>query len=376
MNSTAASGTARIALRCDPIIPHGTLDPKNTPEAYGWLVFIAVISAITCPHTVVMNALIIITVKTKPRGKTKLNIALACLSTTDLAMGVIGQPLFISGVIAELQGYASSTYCLRKELGVLAIALSGNASLFHIILVNAEKYIAIRRPLQYETMVTEARLIGLSALLWITVLFIQLIMPAANIDDQTNAQVDGSVAFLSIAIISFCQVMIYLETRRQKKKIAAQQVSLEAKEKFLKQKKAFKVSVTVLCFLILCFLPITFSRILMVNSVVNSVNLLFIFHFTGVLVITLNSLVNPVIYCVRIRQFRVALIQLLTRKDAGKAENIERRFFWKSEPRGAGKFRVKIKWVKESVSWIPDHFPRERRGTSGPRSDRGSCRLC
>ena len=71
-------------------------------------------------------------------------------------------------------------------------------------------------------MVTEARLIGLSALLWITVLFIQLIMPTANIDDQTNAQVDGSIAFLSIAIISFCQEIIYVETRRQKKKIAAQ----------------------------------------------------------------------------------------------------------------------------------------------------------
>ena len=96
-------------------------------------------------------------------------------------------------------------------------------------------------------MVTEARLIGMSALLWITVLFIQLIMPVANLDDQINTQqVDGSVAFLSIAIISFCQVMIYVETRFQKKKIAAQQVSLEAKEKFLKQKKAFKVSVTVL----------------------------------------------------------------------------------------------------------------------------------
>ena len=43
--------------------------------------------------------------------------------------------------------------------------------------------------------------------------------------------------------------------------------------------------------------------------------------------ITLNSLVNPIIYCVRIRQFRVSLIQLLTRKDAGKVENIERQFF-------------------------------------------------
>lgn len=253
MDSTAPSDTARVAIGCDPIIPHGTLDPKNTPEAYGWLVFISVISAITCPLTAFMNALIIIAVKTKRRVRTKSNIALACLSTTDLAMGVIGQPLFISWVIAELQGYASGTNCLRKELGVLAMALSSNASLFHIILVNAEKYIAIRHPLQYETMITEARLIGLSAFLWITVLFVQLIIPAANIDGQANAQVDGSVGLLSIGIISFCQVMIYVETHRQKKKIAAQQVSLEAKEKFLKQKKAFKVTVTVLCFSILFF---------------------------------------------------------------------------------------------------------------------------
>ena len=330
MNSTAVLETARIALACDPMIPQGTLDQKNTPEAYGWLIFIAVISIITCPLTAVMNALIIIAVKTKHRLKTKSNISLACLSTTDLAMGVIGQPLFISWVLVEFQGYASKTYCLRslrKELGILAISMSGNASLFHIILVNAEKYIAIRHPLQYETMVTKARLIGSSGFLWITVLFTQLIMPAANIDDQTHAQVDAILAFLSIVVISFCQVMIYLETRRQKKKIAAQQVSLEAKEKFLKQRKAFKVTVTVLCFLILCFLPIAFSRILMANSVVDSVNLLYIFHFTGVLVITLNSLVNPIIYCVRIRQFRVALIQLLCKKTFEQAGNIEVRFF-------------------------------------------------
>ena len=327
MNSSAVLDTARIALACDPMIPQGTLDQKNTPEAYCWLIFIAVISIITCPLTAVMNALIIIAVQTKHRLKTKSNISLACLSTTDLAMGVIGQPLFISWVLVEFQGYASKTYCLRKELGILAISMSGNASLFHIILVNAEKYIAIRHPLQYETMVTKARLIGSSGFLWITVLFTQLIMPAANIDDQTHAQVDAILAFLSIAIISFCQVMIYLETRRQKKKIAAQQVSLEAKEKFLKQRKAFKVTVTVLCFLILCFLPIAFSRILMANSVVDSVNLLYIFHFTGVLVITLNSLVNPIIYCVRIRQFRVVLIQLLFKKTFEQAGNIEVRFF-------------------------------------------------
>lgn len=115
MNSTAASDSTRTVPACDPAILQGTLD-HTTREAYGWLVFITVICIVTCPLTTAMNALIIIAVKTKSQLKTKSNIALACLSTTDLAMGVIGKPLYISEVIAELQGNTSSTYCIRTLL--------------------------------------------------------------------------------------------------------------------------------------------------------------------------------------------------------------------------------------------------------------------
>ena len=45
--------------------------------------------------------------------------------------------------------------------------------------------------------------------------------------------------FLCMATIFYCQIVLYYETRRHKKEIDAQQVSLEAREKFLKQKKAF-----------------------------------------------------------------------------------------------------------------------------------------
>ena len=82
MNSSAVSETKRIALACDPAIPYGFLD-ETTMWAFGWLIFIAVINIVACPVTAVMNALVIIAVKTKHRLKTKSNIALACLSTTD-----------------------------------------------------------------------------------------------------------------------------------------------------------------------------------------------------------------------------------------------------------------------------------------------------
>ena len=41
----------------------------------------------------------------------------------------------------------------------------------------------------------------------------------------------------------------------------------------------------------------------------------------------LNSLFNPLIYAVRIRYFRVAFIQLLSRKTVAQAEQLEKNIF-------------------------------------------------
>ena len=41
----------------------------------------------------------------------------------------------------------------------------------------------------------------------------------------------------------------------------------------------------------------------------------------------LNSLFNPLIYAVRLRYFRVAFIQLLSRKTDAQAERLERKMF-------------------------------------------------
>ena len=111
MNSNATSQVARTVRGCG-VIPLGTLD-QTTQEAYGWLVFITVTTIITCPISTGLNTLIMIVVKTEHRVKTKSNIELACLSSTDAVMGVRGQPLFISWLIAELQGNTFSTYCVR-----------------------------------------------------------------------------------------------------------------------------------------------------------------------------------------------------------------------------------------------------------------------
>lgn len=121
----------------------GRLDSAAT-EAYGVVVFVAIMNIITCPLTIVLNALVIVAVHTKPRLKTMSNVALGCLATTDLAMGVVGQPLFLAQMITILQADASSVNCLVMELPRHAVRLMAGASLLHLALLNVERYIAIK----------------------------------------------------------------------------------------------------------------------------------------------------------------------------------------------------------------------------------------
>ena len=274
MNSSKTSQTESAVHGCG-LTSQGTVDHTSS-EVYGWLVFITVINIITFPITAVLNVLIMIAVKTNNQVRTKSNIALACLSSTDAVMGVIGQPLFIGWLIEELQGNTSGTYCVLIGFAraVLTLVL-GIASLFHLAMMYVERYIAIKHSLRYEPTVTEARLIGVSALLW-TITLLSKFSTSSN-----YVKFDIGLTSLCIATIFVCQVVLCFETRRHEKEIASQQVSVEAREKFLKEKKALKLTTTVIFCIIIYYLPIIISRSVTSPFAINSVNSVYFVHFSG-----------------------------------------------------------------------------------------------
>ena len=317
MNSseTSQTSTASTGRECG-LTPQGTVNDISS-EVYCWLVFITVISIITCPVTTFLNALIIVAVKTKNQVRAKSNIALACLSSTDAVMGVIGLPLFSSWLIVELQGNTFGMHCELIGFSRTSLRLLSIASLLHLAMVNVERYIAIKHPLRYEIIVTEARLIGVSALLW-TITLLLTFLTSGN-----YVQFDIGLTSLCISSIFSCQVVLYYETRRHKKKIALQQVSVEAREKFLREKKALKQTTTVIFGLIICYLAIIISRVFISTFVIlNSVNSVYFVHFTGVFLVISNSLLNPIIHCVRMKQFRLALKELVFSKGNRQAGNL------------------------------------------------------
>ena len=67
-----------------------------TSGVYSVLAISAALNIFTFPLAILLNSLVIVAVKTKRRLRTKSNISLACLATTDFTVGLIVQPLVIT----------------------------------------------------------------------------------------------------------------------------------------------------------------------------------------------------------------------------------------------------------------------------------------
>lgn len=170
MNSseTLQSQSPHSLTECDLFIfLGGRLDRTNT-GAYVVLACIAIFSPVTFLIVTVLNALVIVAISTKPPLKTMSNIALGRLATTDGITGVIGQPLFAVWILTTLKGEASSAYCSLQNLSRSSLRVLIGASFFHLVLLNLERYRAIKHSLEYITMVTKFRILISSSIAWIT----------------------------------------------------------------------------------------------------------------------------------------------------------------------------------------------------------------
>ena len=295
-----------------------------TSGVYSVLAITTALNIFTFPFAILLNTLVIVAVKTKRHLRTKSNISLACLATTDFAVGLIAQPLAITFFILFLIGSSPQTMtrivvCVSSAVGETCIA----ASLLHLLLMSGERYLAIKHPFAYENgLVTEARIIMASGLAWM----------CAAIVCGIRASIfrEISVVFISavISTVVYCHVVIYKEVRRNTQQIIANQVSLAVKEKLLKNKRAFNTTVVIVLTLFLCYIPTCVWLIVLISlDGENSSDVGHIASFSITFLVLLNSSINPLIYTARIRHFRVAFFQMLTRKTLARAEELEKKMF-------------------------------------------------
>ena len=118
---------------------------------YSFLITAAVFNLATCPFTVLLNALIMVAVKTKRRLQTHPNILLACLALTDLMVGLVVPPLHTAITIFLLQGKDANEFCDIHFAFSISFAIFIFLTASHLILLSGERYLAIKHTFKHYT---------------------------------------------------------------------------------------------------------------------------------------------------------------------------------------------------------------------------------
>ena len=308
---------------------------RLSPGLRAVFIFRIAVNAVSCPFVILLNILVIVAVKTNRQLRSKSNLSLACLATTDLVVGLVVQPFEIVHYSFMFKGdtdiICSTLAKVRTAFTIKCVITSLNL----FVLLSAERYIAIKHPFAYENLVTEARIIAATGLAWAVVIAI----PTEEFWPP-NIQYVGILLvvimqLISIALVVYLNVSVYREVRRNEKQIVANQISSQTKEKLLKNKKAFYCTIIVLLSISLCYFPANVVVAVMISFLKDSIaiNVKQIMFNLVTLLPLLNSLFNPLIYAVRIRYFRVTFIQLLLRKTTAQAEQLERNIFGPNQVR-------------------------------------------
>ena len=297
-------------------------DTQNVPVVVS-LTSTVIINGISCPLTVLLNVLVIMAVKRRPRLQTKSNILLACLAATDAVLtGLLVQPSFILRKTLQLLETTSLETIVINRFQNSSLRTAFMCSSLHLMLVTGERLIAIKFTTRYPYVVTKQNIKHTVILFWI------LAITWGITDMLTQIYADSLLFFLNfvpaiiliscVLFITCTYVILYLETLRHRKKIKTQQLPQEAVERFAQENKALKTTVYVVGAVVFCLLPAAFSLLWVVSlpAGVSPTEFKFFDAYTPWISTfgMLNSLVNPLIYCWQQKEMRKFVFRFQARQ--------------------------------------------------------------
>ncbi|XP_032233000.2 histamine H2 receptor [Nematostella vectensis] len=240
---------------------------------------------------------------------------LCSLVLSDFCVGFLVQPMYGLWKVFEIRRNFQ-VYChLGTIFSALSIALSG-VSFLNILLVTLDRFLALFLHLRYNSMVTMHRTRLAIFVIWV--------VGATNsaiqfIDRKFYFMSSCAIIFLSIPITLVCYYQIFRVIKRLKKQVsvAPQKNTMENNNNNSNNNNNtmahYKKSVVSVFYIyglfFLCYLPYTCTMVYMLVYT-RGVRTDMTYHVSGTIVL-LNSSLNPIIYCWKIRELRQAVKRII-----------------------------------------------------------------
>ena len=269
--------------------------------------------------TITGNALIIAALRRIPSTQvhTVLKAFLFNLALADLSVGLFVQPLYISSVLTATFGYQNASRILGAVFYLANWCLL-SLSISFLTAIAVDRFLALYLRVRYRYVVTLKKVVAALVALWIYTCVGTLLIIFNNI--VYNIVANFSLA-VCLALTTFCYLKIYLTLRRhnncvqlplQAANISCQkELTSRTNFNFVRYKRSVWNMLYVNGAFILCSLPL--FCILVVMHVRGLDRTTKMCRFFGATLIFINSSLNPLLYCWKIREIRRVVLGMLSR---------------------------------------------------------------
>ena len=255
--------------------------------------------------------------KTTTLSNKTLKTLLLSLAASDLGVGLVVQPLYIARLAMEMEHITENNlnYNNIYKAFLLSANMFGFASFFCVTALSADRFLSVHFNLRYRELVTYRRVVRVVIAIWVISAFLSLIR--IFISKKIMYLIFVIIEFTCIISATYFTFKIYVATRSHAGQIRSQQVQRSSQngEIGTAQVTSLQISVVITIALyvlfLVCYLPQ--MSVLFVTAVFGQSDFLeMLLHHTMTLVF-LNSSLNPMIYCWKMRHVRKAVLHTLRR---------------------------------------------------------------
>ena len=293
------------------------LDPEIPRALY---IFDVAVNAVFSIITIFGNMLIMVALRKIPLTQvhTVFKAFIFNLALADLGVGLVVQPLYISAVLTAMSGYKNASRILGAAF-YLGNWILPNVSFAFLTAIAFDRFLVLHLRLRYHTLVTLKKVVIVLVLVWALVF-------SGTLFIIYDSRIFNIVLLMALAVClpltTFSYLKIYLTLRRHDKTIreqsplenvyATRRIEPASVKCFnmMRYRRSVWNMLYVYAAFVLCYLPLLCNLIVIhVRGVDRTAK---IFRFLGGTLIFINSSLNPVLYCWKIREIRRAVLRTLS----------------------------------------------------------------
>ena len=273
-----------------------------------------VFNSFLCYTTIILNIVTIHAIRKTALLPKPLRTLLLSLAASDVGVGLLVQPLYISAVVSGLK--RKRIDCISYKGLYVVINFFCASSLLNVATISVDRFLAVHLHLRYQELVTHKRVIAAVISIWLLSAIISsiVIWNPLFIISRVAGFVNMTVCLILVVIVYW---RIYIVLKRHKIQIQGLQIQ-EVQQgvqngdlsSFLKLRKSALGTFHVFVVFLICYLPSYILLFFPLAPLLRLISLNEAWPYVVTLVF-LNSSLNPVIYCWKMGPIRRTLMDIM-----------------------------------------------------------------